>query len=150
MIHEGLTNEFLSLFGRVPDRRIILWFDEKRDFERLLPGFEAHLNGLAVPPFVFLRYEDTTSHGQLWIKHEIHWASRQLPATQHYACRYVVYLPFAPERLDGPEQEGGWSADLAVMVVFPVGAHAAFLSCVTKKLAFFVAGEVTWKAHPSR
>jgi hypothetical protein len=112
MIHAELANDFRSLLGRLPDRRIVLWFDEKREFGRLLPGFEAYLRGLAVPPFVLLRYDEAAGHGQLWIKHEIHWTNRQLPAAERDARRYVVYLPFASERLDSPEEEGGWSADL--------------------------------------
>src|SRR5437867_6059824 len=111
MIHAALASEFRSLLGRLPDRRIALWFDEKREFERLLPGFEAYLRGLALPPFALLRYDEATGHGQLWIKHEVHWVGRQLPAAERDARRYVIYLPFAPERLDGPEEEGGWSAD---------------------------------------
>ncbi|MFY9826548.1 MAG: PglZ domain-containing protein [Thermoanaerobaculia bacterium] len=112
MIYAELANEFRSLFGRLPDRRIALWFDEKREFERLLPGFEAYLRGLALPPFVLLRYDEAAGHGQLWIKHEIHWVARHLPPAERDARRYVIYLPFAAERLDGPEEEGGWSADL--------------------------------------
>ena len=112
MIYAELANEFRSIFGRLPDRRIVLWFDEKREFERLLPGFEAYLRGLALPPFVLLRYDETAGHGQLWIKHEIHWAPRQLALPERERQRYVIYLPFTSERLDGPEEEGGWSADL--------------------------------------
>jgi len=112
MIYAELINEFRSLFARLPDRRIVLWFDDKREFERLLPGFGAYLRGLAVPPFILLRYNETADHGQLWIKHEIHWATRGSSRAERDALRYVVYLPFSPERLDGPEEEGGWSADL--------------------------------------
>lgn len=114
MIYQALLDEFRAFLGRHSDRRITLWFDEKREFGRLLAGFEAYLKGLAAPPFVLLRYDDTARHGQLWIKHEIHWARREseLPAPERDACRYVVYLPFASERLDGPEEAGGWSADL--------------------------------------
>jgi hypothetical protein len=112
MIYSELANEFRSLFKRLPDRKIALWFDEKREFERLLPGVEAYLRGLALQPFVLLRYDEAAGHGQLWIKHEIHWASRNLPVPQKEALRHVVYLPFPVERLDGPEEEGGWSADL--------------------------------------
>jgi hypothetical protein len=110
MIYAELANEFRSLFSRLPDRRIALWFDEKREFERLLPGFEEYLR--AHPSFVLLRYDEATGHGQLWIKHEVHWASRNLPAAERDAGRYLLYLPFPLERLDGPEEEGGWSADL--------------------------------------
>jgi len=112
MIYAELANEFRSLFGRLPDRRIALWFDEKREFERLLPGFEEYLRGLGIPPFVLLSYDEAAGHGQLWIKHEIHWASRNLPAAERDARRYILYLPFPQERLDGPQENGGWSADL--------------------------------------
>ncbi|MBI4537413.1 MAG: PglZ domain-containing protein [candidate division NC10 bacterium] len=112
MILQNLVDEFCALFGRFSDRRIVLWFDEKREFERLLPKFETYLAGLALRPFALLRYDEAAGHGQLWIKHEIHWAKRHLTPTERDALRYVIYLPFAPERLDGPEEEGGWSADL--------------------------------------
>lgn len=110
MIYAELANELRSLFSRLPDRRIALWFDEKREFERLLPGFEEYLR--AHPSFALLRYDEATGHGQLWIKHEIHWASRNLPRAERDARRYVLYLPFPPERLEGPAEEGAWSADL--------------------------------------
>src|SRR5262249_21069031 len=49
--------------------------------------------------------------GQLWVKHQIHWATRDLAPAEREARRYVLYLPFPAERLDGPEEEGGFSAD---------------------------------------
>ena len=137
MIYAELANEFRSLFKRLPDRKIALWFDEKREFERLLPGVEAYLQGLTLPPFVLLRYDEAAGHGQLWIKHEIHWASRNLPAPQKEALRYVVYLPLPPERLDGPEQDGGWSyfsnaakrRSIYEKLVSQYSRTAIFLSC---------------------
>ena len=101
MILSALSDEFRALFGRLPARRIALWFDEKREFERLLPAFEKHLSGHAALPFTLLRYDEQAGHGQLWIKHEIHWASRQLPAAERQARRYVVRAVVVPDF-------GGW------------------------------------------
>jgi hypothetical protein len=114
MILAALTEELRALFGRHAQARIALWFDEKREFERLLPAFDKHLASHATPPFALLRYDEKAGHGQLWIKHEIHWASRNLPPKEREARRYVLYLPFPAERLDGPEEEGGFSADLLI------------------------------------
>lgn len=72
MILAALTDEFRILFGRFPDRRIALWFDDKREFERLLAGFESYARGLKLLPFVLLRYDEALHHGQLWIKHQIY------------------------------------------------------------------------------
>jgi hypothetical protein len=112
MILAALSEELRALFGRHAQARVVLWFDEKREFERLLPAFEKHLSGQSAPPFTLLRYDEEAGHGQLWIKHEIHWARRSLPAAEREARRCVLYLPFPAERLDGPEEEGGFSADL--------------------------------------
>ncbi|MGQ0572368.1 MAG: PglZ domain-containing protein, partial [Armatimonadota bacterium] len=112
MILAALTEEFRALFSRQAQARIALWFDEKRDFERLLPAIEKHLSGHRPAPFTLLRYDEAPGHGQLWIKHQIHWATRDLPTAERDARRYVLYLPFPAERLDGPEEEGGFTADL--------------------------------------
>jgi hypothetical protein len=111
MIFASLNEEFSNLFGRSAQARIALWFDEKREFERLLPAFEKYLAARASPPFTLLRYDEQAAHGQLWLKHQIHWATRDLPAVEREARRHVLYLPFAAERLDGPEDEGGFAAD---------------------------------------
>ena len=57
MIIATLTEEFRALFGRHAQARIALWFDEKREFERLLPALEKHLSSLKTPPFTLLRYD---------------------------------------------------------------------------------------------
>jgi hypothetical protein len=111
VILAALTNEFRALFGRHAQARIALWFDDRREFERLLPALEKHLSSVKPPPFTLLRYEEKAGHGQLWMKHQIHWATRDLPPAERAARRYVFYLPFPAERLDGPEEEGGFSAD---------------------------------------
>ena len=112
MILAALTEEFRALFGRNVQARIALWCDEKREFERLIPAFEKYLVGHKTAPFTLLQYEEKSAHGQLWIKHGIHWATRKLTPEERQARRYVLYLPFPAERLDGPEEEGGFSADL--------------------------------------
>lgn len=111
MILGALVEEFRGLFGRNAQARVALWFDEKREFERLLTPFGKHLAGRTAPPFTLLAYDEKAGHGQLWMKHQIHWVTRDLPASERESRRYVLYLPFAPERLDGPEEEGGFAAD---------------------------------------
>ena len=111
MILAALAEELRALFGRHAHARVALWFDDKQEFERLLPAFEKHLAG-AVSPFTLLRFDDRSAHGQLWIKHQIHWATRDLPPVEREARRYVLYLPFAAERLDCADDEGGFTAEL--------------------------------------
>src|ERR1700687_4397216 len=111
MILAVLTEEFRALFSRQAQARVALWFDEKRDFERLLPSLEKQLANHA-DPFTLLRYDEVAGHGQLWIKHQIHWATRTLPGAEREPARYILSLPFPSERLDGPEEEGGFTADL--------------------------------------
>jgi hypothetical protein len=112
LILAALAEEFRALFSRHAHARVSLWFDDKREFERLLPAFEKYLADAVSPPFTLLRYDERTAHGPLWIKHQIHWATRDLPPAVREARRYVLYLPFAAERLDGADDEGGFSAEL--------------------------------------
>ncbi len=111
MILVALREELRALFSRNAQARIALWFDEKREFERILPAFEEHLAAQASPPFTLLRYDEEAAHGQLWLKHQVHWVTRDLPEAEREGKRHVLYLPFAAERLDGPEEEGGFVAD---------------------------------------
>ncbi len=109
MILPALVGEFGSLFAREPRAGVALWFDEKREFERLLEPLATHLASLPGRPFALLRYDPAASHGQLWLKAQVHWTGRDLPEGRRIG-RHVLYLPFAPERLTEPDEDG-WAAE---------------------------------------
>jgi len=111
MILNALKEEFRLLFNRQAHARIALWFDEKREFERLLPVFARHLGSRSPLPFTFLRYDEKAGQGQLWLKAQVHWMNRNLPVAEREAQRYVIYLPFSADRLETVDEETGFCAE---------------------------------------
>lgn len=108
MIGTWLTEELTDLFTRDPRLRVALWFDEKGEFARLLD------EGLFPPgdaSFVLLRYELDEKggiyHGQLWLKAQMVWETRDLSRDDQARRQYVLYLPFPPEALEGVNGKGG-------------------------------------------
>lgn len=101
MMRGWLTDEFGDLFARNPGLRVILWFDAKEEFARLLDSG-------AFPPagagFRVLRYgldaKAKRYHGPLWLKAQIVWETRSLPAEEREALRFVLHLPFSRDVLD--------------------------------------------------
>ncbi len=90
MILRWLADDFAELGARHPEARVVLWFDEKEEFARLLgPVREA----LEREQIVLLAYDPTGHQGQLWIK----WCIEAGPQAE--AGRVVVWLPFARDRL---------------------------------------------------
>ncbi len=98
MILGALVEEFARRFQHEKRTRVCLWFDEKREFDALLPKLNENLVTHQTAPFKLLQYEPAAFHGQLWLKDQV----RRCPVDQHF----VVYLPLAEDRLDSPDENG--------------------------------------------
>ena len=98
MILAALVEELARRFQFEKRARVCLWFDEKGEFEALLPKLNDYLTGYQPAPFMLLRYEPKTFHGQIWLKDQV----RRSPIDQHI----VMYLPLSEDRMDSPDAEG--------------------------------------------
>ena len=98
MILGALVEEFGRRFQHEKRARVCLWFDEKREFDVVLPKFNARLAAHQPAPFTLLRYEPEVFHGQIWLKGQV----RRSPVESHF----VIYLPLAEDRLDSPDENG--------------------------------------------
>src|ERR1039457_6193436 len=98
MIVGALVEEFARRFQHEKRARICLWFDEKREFEVILPKLIELLAARQPAPFTLLRYEPEIFHGQIWLKEQV----RRSPVESHF----VLYLPLAEDRLDSSDENG--------------------------------------------
>jgi hypothetical protein len=57
MILEVLASQLDQRFQHEKRAQVCLWFDEKREFARLLPTLQSHLAGQKRLPFVLLEYD---------------------------------------------------------------------------------------------
>ena len=114
MISEALVDQFKQRFQHEKRAQVCLWFDEKGEFLRLIPGLQQHLEESAKPPFRLLGYDPELFHGQIWIKHEIYKELSQLPPRERGRRRFVIYLPLPEERLNEPDENGRHLLDLLI------------------------------------
>ncbi|MGO8786316.1 MAG: hypothetical protein ACLQVL_02885, partial [Terriglobia bacterium] len=98
MILAALVEEFTRRLHYEKRARVCLWFDEKNEFEGLLPKLNEYLAQHQPAPFALLQYEPEVFHGQIWLKDQV----RRCPADRHF----VIYLPLAEERMDSPGPNG--------------------------------------------
>ena len=107
MILPALVAQFRQRFQHEKRAQVCLWFDEKAEFLRLLPALRDHLQSMPAPPFEILEYDAGQCHGQVWIKHRIHRTLEELSEEDRRRQRFVVWLPFAEDRLEhgGPDGE---------------------------------------------
>jgi hypothetical protein len=98
LILASLIEEFVRRFQHEKRARVCLWFDEKREFEGLLPKLREQLASGSPAAFELLRYEPELFHGQLWLKDQV----RRYPPDR----RIVIYLPLSEDRLDSPDESG--------------------------------------------
>jgi len=101
MIHRWLMQDLQDVFTRNPHARVLLWFDKENEFSRLLDA-----GAVQGAPFRLLRYEVDRGrgvfHGAFWVKTQIEWETRDLPAEQRESLRFVVHIPMRREALDEP------------------------------------------------
>src|SRR5208337_5317231 len=104
MLLESLTNQINARFLHEKRAQVCLWFDEKREFVRLLPAFQSHLSSTEKPPFALLEYDASQCHGQIWLKHQIHVTLASLSTKERKKQRFVIYLPLSEDRLYSPDK----------------------------------------------
>ena len=106
MILPALLAQIQQRFSHEKRANVCLWFDPQREFERLLPALAAHLQQMKAAPFRLLAYDVKQKHGQLWLRRQVHLATKGLPPDKAREVRFLVYLPLAEERLDSPDEKG--------------------------------------------
>ena len=112
MILDALVNQFVQRFQHEKRARVCLWFDERREFVRLLPSFRGHLVAMAHPPFRFLEYDEEQHRGQIWLKYQIQRALHAADTSEREHLRFVVYVPLPEDRLERSGAVGDEPLDL--------------------------------------
>lgn len=107
MILEALVGQLLQRFQHEKRAQVCLWFDERQEFQRLMPALREHLAALSSEPFRLLEYDRSRRHGQVWLRHQIYRARNEAGPHERRALRFVLYLPVPEERLEraGPDRE---------------------------------------------
>lgn len=105
MILDALVAHLHQRFQHEKRARVCLWFDEKRDFERLLAPLQERLATMAAPPFDVLAYDEERFHGQVWLKHHIHRRLRDAEPSAQRRLRFVLYLPLSEDLVTPAEGE---------------------------------------------
>ena len=108
MILDALVDQFVQRFQYEKRAPVCLWFDERREFVRLLPTLRAHLAEMAQSPFQLLQYDEEQGQGQIWLKYQIWRSWRDVEPGEQKRGRFVVYVPLSEDRLEeaGPDGEG--------------------------------------------
>lgn len=112
MILDALVNQFVQRFQHEKRARVCLWFDERQEFNRLMPALRGHLAGMKNAPWDLLEYDEEQRHGQIWVKHEIRRALAGADPTERQQMRFVVYVPLSEDRLDRGGADGEAPLDL--------------------------------------
>ncbi|CAN7565809.1 PglZ domain-containing protein [Variovorax sp. LjRoot178] len=138
MILEALVSQLEQRFQHEKRARVCLWFDERREFGRIVPLLDSHLGSMSKPPFVLLAYDEAQRRGQIWLKNQVHQRREAASAGERASLRFVVYVPLPEERLDAPERGEDTRIDLleeyrAVGVFFRIGGKRPTLFSFLKQ-----------------
>lgn len=114
MILESLVTQIEQRFQHEKRARVCLWFDERREFGRLIPLLASHLASQSHPPFVLLSYDKVRCHGQIWLKRRVHELLEASSAAERAAVRFVIYVPLSEDLLDAPDRDQASRLDLIV------------------------------------
>lgn len=114
MILDALIAQLNQRFQYEKRARVCLWFDERREFTRLLSALRAHLHDMDRPPFILLEYDPAQAHGQIWLKYRVYRLTEDASAEGRELPRFVLYLPTSEDCLDGPGPDGGPLLELLV------------------------------------
>ena len=106
MILDALTTQIKQRFQHEKRAQVCLWFDPGREFARMLPSFERHLEQMSEAPFTLLQYDANAFHGQVWLKHRVHSELAGLDEAKRKQRRFLIYLPMLEDRLDSPDDRG--------------------------------------------
>ena len=114
MILDALVNQLAQRFQHEKRARVCLWFDESREFVRLLPALCEHLAAMDCPPFRLLEYDGDRRRGQIWLKYRI-WRALDAagPAGQKH-LRFVIHVPRSQDCLEKADVDGCGPLDLLV------------------------------------
>ena len=112
MLLDALVNQLAQRFQHEKRAGVCLWFDERREFVRLLPAFREHLAAMLCPPFQFLEYDEEQCHGQIWLKYQICQALNASGPAEQKHLRFVTYVPLSQDRLEKADAEGDAPLDL--------------------------------------
>ena len=128
MILEALVSQLEQRFQHEKRARVGLWFDERREFQRILPLLKSHVAACVTPPFVLLGYDEQRRRGQIWLKHQVYQHLEAASPTERKSLRFVIYVPCSEEGLDGTDQGERTRLDLlvefrAVGIVFRIGGR---------------------------
>lgn len=145
MILEALVAQIEQRFLHEKRARVCLWFDERREFARVLPLLATHVTSRPTPPFVLLAYDKEQRHGQIWLKHQVHQRLVAAAPTDRALLRFVVYVPLAEERLEATGRDEAVSLDLleefrAIGVFFRIGGKRPTLFSVLKQAGVSLPG----------
>lgn len=148
MILEALVSQLEQRFQHEKRARVCLWFDERGEFERILPLLEAHGASRPEAPFVLLSYDEGQRHGQIWLKHQVHQRLESASAAERVSIRFLIYLPLPEDRLDAPDRGEETRLDLleeyrAVGVLFRIGGKRPTIFSFLKQTG------VSLPEHPS-
>lgn len=112
MILDSLVNQLAQRFQHEKRARVCLWFDERREFARLLPALRKHLAAMAPPPFRLFEYDEDQRHGQIWLKCQIWKALAAAGPVERKNLRFVAYVPLSENRPERAGSAGGAPLDL--------------------------------------
>jgi hypothetical protein len=112
MILDALVSSLVQRFQHEKRARVCLWFDERREFSRLMPALREHLAGMTQAPFRLLEYDEERRRGQIWVKYAIRRALESADPTQRKQKRFVVYVPLSEDRLERAGTDGEAPLDL--------------------------------------
>ncbi len=138
MILEALVSQLEQRFQHEKRARVCLWFDERREFARLLPLLDASVASRSKPSFVLLAYDKAQRHGQIWLKHQVHQRLEAAEAAKRASLRFVIYLPLSEERLDAVGRDDEVSLELleefrAIGIFFRIGGKRPTLFSFLKQ-----------------
>ena len=112
MILDSLVNQLVQRFQHEKRARVCLWFDERREFTRLLPALRNHLAAMARPPFRLFEYDEDQRRGQIWLKFQVWKALAAAGPAEHENLRFVTYVPLAENRPERAGVDGNAPLDL--------------------------------------
>ena len=119
MLLEALVDQLNQRFVHEKRASVCLWFDEHREFGRVLPHLREYLALLEPAPFVLMEYDAEVLHGQIWLKSQVARALASSGGDASPRRRFVIYLPFSEERLARQGADG--EPPLEILTEYAVG-----------------------------
>lgn len=106
MILEALVSQIEQRFSHEKRARVCLFFDEKREFSRIVPALALHAAERKPLAFQVLVYDARKHHGQIWLKHSVQRALADAAPGPREHLRFVFYIPLSEDRMDAEGEDG--------------------------------------------